>query len=158
MSVAYSLLSAGGRWLWCSGAVPLVQACDDPNFVWLGHANASRIFDCFLVTVGHGAVLNMNIAPDKRGLLNESVVKVMHEAGRALNDTFGPGSEVALLAKNDTGSLPSSLSFECGRDSPLVLELPTPGDPFDYVVRVWVGGCLALLCSSFCRASHEDQI
>ena len=37
----------------------------------VGHANASRIFDGYVATVGHGGVLNMNIAPQvniyKRG-------------------------------------------------------------------------------------------
>ena len=55
---------------------------------WVGHANASRIFDGYVATVGHGGVLNMNIAPAANGLMNASVVDVMHEAGKAINDTF----------------------------------------------------------------------
>ena len=52
------------------------------------HANASRIFDSYVATVGHGGVLNMNIAPDATGRLNASVVEVMEVAGKAINDTF----------------------------------------------------------------------
>ena len=59
------------------------------------HANASRIFDSYVATVGHGGVLNMNIAPDATGRLNASVVEVMEVAGRAINDTF----------LNDVGSI-----------------------------------------------------
>lgn len=32
--------------------------------------------------------MNMNIAPDATGRLNASVVQVMEEAGKAINDTF----------------------------------------------------------------------
>jgi len=31
----------------------------------VGHGNASRIFDSYIATVGHGAVLNMNIPPER---------------------------------------------------------------------------------------------
>lgn len=55
---------------------------------WVGHGNASRIFDSYLVTVGHGAVLNMNIPPERTGKMNQSVVKVMNQVGQAINDTF----------------------------------------------------------------------
>ena len=39
-------------------------------------------------TVGHGGVLNMNIAPTSDGTMNASVIKVMADAGRAINETF----------------------------------------------------------------------
>eukprot|EP00656_Telonema_subtile_P058606 TRINITY_DN9979_c0_g1_i1.p1 TRINITY_DN9979_c0_g1~~TRINITY_DN9979_c0_g1_i1.p1 ORF type:complete len:236 (+),score=29.21 TRINITY_DN9979_c0_g1_i1:372-1079(+) len=55
---------------------------------WIGHGNASRIFDSYLVTVGHGAVLNMNIPPERTGRMNQSVVDVMHQVGAAINNTF----------------------------------------------------------------------
>lgn len=48
----------------------------------------SRLFIRYVATVGHGGVLNMNIAPAADGLMNASVVAVMHEAGKAINDTF----------------------------------------------------------------------
>ena len=54
----------------------------------MGHANASRVFDGYLATVGHGGVMNMNIPPDHTGRMNQSVVDVMYEAGAAINDTF----------------------------------------------------------------------
>lgn len=55
---------------------------------WVGHANASRIFDSYLVTVGRGATLNMNIPPERTGRMNVSAAKTMAEAGKAINDTF----------------------------------------------------------------------
>ena len=55
---------------------------------WIGHANASRIFDSYIVTVGRGATLNMNIPPERTGKMNASVVEVMRTAGKAINDTF----------------------------------------------------------------------
>jgi alpha-L-fucosidase len=71
-------------WFWhawaCAGNV---SGCP-----WVGHANASRIFNSYVATVGHGGVMNMNIAPDATGRLNASVVQVMEEAGKAINDTF----------------------------------------------------------------------
>ena len=44
--------------------------------------------DTYIATVGHGGVLNFNAAPDARGRVNASVVAVMQQAGKALNDTF----------------------------------------------------------------------
>ena len=55
---------------------------------WVGHANASRVFDSYLFTIGRGAVLNFNIPPERTGRMNASVAKVMAEAGKAINDTF----------------------------------------------------------------------
>lgn len=109
-------------WFWhpwaCAGNV---SGCP-----WIGHANASRIFDSYLVTVGHGAVLNMNIPPERTGRMNASVAAVMREAGKAINDTFGPGSALAQL----TGA-----SQHCG--TPLELALPRGGgQAFDYVVTM----------------------
>jgi len=54
----------------------------------IGHANASRLFDGIIATVGHGGVLNSNIAPQANGRLKDSVVTVMQQTGKALNDTF----------------------------------------------------------------------
>eukprot|EP00729_Bicosta_minor_P005702 gene5702-28343_t len=71
-------------WFWhdwaCAGNV---TGCP-----WVGHANASRIFNSYIATVGHGSVLNMNIPPTATGRMNASVVQVMAEAGKAINDTF----------------------------------------------------------------------
>lgn len=89
---------------------------------WVGHANASRIFDGYIATVGHGGVLNMNIAPTAQGIMNASVVEVMHEAGKAINDTFllhsagtmqasGPCQE-GLAVLNATGDFDYIVSME----------------------------------------------
>ena len=40
------------------------------------------------MTVGHGAVLNMNIPPDRTGKMNHSVAETMSQVGKAINDTF----------------------------------------------------------------------
>ena len=65
-------------WFWhewaCAGNV---TGCP-----WVGHSNASRIFYSYIQTVGHGAVLNMNIPPTSSGQMNASVVQVMAEAGQ----------------------------------------------------------------------------
>ena len=71
-------------WFWHDWAC----AGDRPGCPWVGHANASRVFDAVLRTVGHGAVLNMNIPPDRSGRLNASVARVMRDVGDALNSTF----------------------------------------------------------------------
>jgi alpha-L-fucosidase len=105
-------------WFWhpwaCAGNV---SGCP-----WVGHANASRIFDSYLVTVGHGAVLNMNIPPERTGRMNASVAAVMAEVGTALNDTFG--SHVAAVA---------GASGACADGVAL---LDVGGAPFDYVVTM----------------------
>ena len=48
----------------------------------------ASLMDTYIATVGHGGVLNFNAAPDARGRMNASVVAVMQQAGKALNDTF----------------------------------------------------------------------
>jgi alpha-L-fucosidase len=73
-------------WFWHPWAC--VDGGSRPNCEWKGHANASRIFDDYLVTVGRGAVLNMNIPPDRSGKMNASVAQVMDDVGAALNATF----------------------------------------------------------------------
>eukprot|EP00038_Savillea_parva_P005285 m.150703 g.150703 ORF g.150703 m.150703 type:complete len:549 (-) comp11686_c1_seq4:98-1744(-) len=107
-------------WFWhpwaCAGNVP---GCP-----WVGHANASRIFDGYVQTVGHGGVLNMNIAPAADGLLNASVVAVMHEAGKAINDTFHL-NHVAMA----TGVVGPCV------DGVVVLNI-TGSDPFDYIMTM----------------------
>eukprot|EP00756_Hemistasia_phaeocysticola_P045537 Hpha_TRINITY_DN19285_c0_g1::TRINITY_DN19285_c0_g1_i1::g.194424::m.194424/K01206/FUCA; alpha-L-fucosidase len=72
-------------WFWH----PWACAGNKTGCPWVGHGNASRIFDSYLVTVGHGSVLNMNIPAERTGKMNESVAEVMVEVGKALNDTFG---------------------------------------------------------------------
>jgi len=92
---------------------------------WEGHANASRIFDSYLATVGHGAVLNMNIPPERTGRMNASVAEVMRVAGKALNDTFG----------TSVASLPSTSAPCSSAHTDIVLDVPR-GETFDYVVTM----------------------
>jgi hypothetical protein len=90
---------------------------------WVGHANASRIFDSYIVTVGRGAVLNMNIPPERTGQMNASVFDVMKEAGKALNDTF----HQSVVSTTDV----------VGNCATGFAELAVPaGAAFDYVVAM----------------------
>ena len=110
-------------WFWhpwaCAGNV---TGCP-----WVGHANASRIFDSYLVTVGHGAVLNMNCPAERTGRMNASVAAVMAEAGLALNATF----KAAPVAGFISGPVNTSVGV------PIVIDLPGAGGQFfDFVVSM----------------------
>lgn len=93
---------------------------------WVGHANASRIFDSYIVTVGRGAVLNMNIPPERTGKMNTSVVQVMKTAGQAINQTFRQ-SVVKLDLQTGTCG---------GADGVAEVSLPATGGEFDYVMSM----------------------
>ena len=88
---------------------------------WVGHANASRIFDSYLVTVGRGATLNMNIPPERTGRMNVSAAKTMSEAGKAINDTFHKN---VAIAPAKSGACAEGIA---------TLDVPA-GSEFDYVV------------------------
>lgn len=90
----------------------------------IGHANASRVFNSILSTVGHGAVLNMNIPPDRSGRMNASVAAVMRDVGDAMNATFG--KHVAKV---------EAVQRDC-EASVVEMVLPETGAPFDYVVTM----------------------
>lgn len=87
-----------------------------------GHANASRIFDGYVATVGHGGVLNFNAPPTSTGEMNASVVQVMHEAGKAINDTFKLNNAGKVLG----------VSSPCGPGAAVV---DVQGD-FDFIVTM----------------------
>ena len=91
---------------------------------WIGHANASRVFEGWIATVGHGGVLNMNIAPTAAGRMNASVVDVMRTAGKAINDTFRLNN-VGLIRGAVGGCAPGVA----------VVNVTEPGG-FDYVVTM----------------------
>jgi len=97
---------------------------------WVGHANASRIFDSYIVTVGRGATLNVNIPPERTGQMNASVVQVMAEAGKAINDAFHK-SVVATQAV--TGKCAEGFAE---------LTLPSTNAEFDCIVSMEVCRCL----------------
>lgn len=112
-------------WFWhpwaCAGNV---SGCP-----WVGHANASRIFDSYLATVGHGAVLNFNCPAERTGRMNASVALVMRDAGLALNATF-KAAPVAGWAEG-SGTVNTTVGV------PIVVELPgSGGEQFDYVVTL----------------------
>ena len=106
-------------WFWH----PWVCAKNITGCPWVGHGNASRIFDSYLKTVGHGAVLNMNIPPERTGRMNASVAAVMREVGQALNDTFG----------TSVASIPSQLATKCATASDATV-VDVSSKPFDYIV------------------------
>ncbi len=92
---------------------------------WVGHANASRMFDMFEFSVGHGAVLNFNCPAERTGKMNTSLAAAMHVAGAALNATFRAAPLASLTAT----------SGACA--TPIELDLPSGGgQPFDYVVSM----------------------
>ena len=70
-----------------------------------------------------GGTLNMNIAPAADGLLNASVVAVMHEAGTAINDTF----------RLNNAGMAHSTSGAC-KDGVVVVEVTEQA--FDYIVTM----------------------
>jgi alpha-L-fucosidase len=105
-------------WFWH----PWACAGNTSGCPWVGHANASRIFDSYLMTVGHGAVLNLNSPPDRSGRMNASVAAVMYEAGRAINATF---------RETHAGKV-SGQSAPCS-DGVATL---SPTGPFDYIVSM----------------------
>jgi alpha-L-fucosidase len=98
---------------------------------WVGHGNASRIFDSYLTTVGHGAVLNMNIPPERTGRMNVSVAQVMRDVGKAINDTFK--QSVAKSGPESAPCGPGIATLTVPVDSELSSE---PGSLFDYVVTM----------------------
>lgn len=105
-------------WFWH----PWACAGNKTGCPWIGHGNASRIFDSYLVTVGHGAVLNMNIPPERTGRMNKSVNEVMHQVGLAINATF----KKSVAKKN-------ALSAQCVEGA---VTLKVNGNPFDYVMTL----------------------
>jgi hypothetical protein len=108
-------------WFWH----PWACAGNKTGCPWVGHANASRIFDSYITTVGHGGVLNMNIAPDATGRMNASVVEVMQTVGRALNDTFRDPNAKGLRGHSGPVSGPCKAG--------LVVLNVTGSDGFDYI-------------------------
>lgn len=110
-------------WFWHNWAC----AGNKTGCPWVGHTNASRIFDSYITTVGHGAILNFNAPADRSGRMNASLAAVMHEAGRALNATF---REAPM-----TGAYNVSIACEGVEGGSFVFDLPGDGgQAFDYVV------------------------
>lgn len=106
-------------WFWH----PWACAHNKTGCPWLGHGNASRIFDSYLTTVGHGAVLNMNCPADRRGKMNASVAEVMQDVGKALNQTF----------HTNVGEV-TAQSYACGGGVAYIHDVN--GAEFDYVVTM----------------------
>eukprot|EP01083_Nonionella_stella_P020491 56812_1 len=107
-------------WFWHNWAC----AGNNTGCPWVGHGNASRIFDSYLVTVGHGAVLNMNIPPDRTGRMNASVAQVMHDVGVAINSTFVKNSVAKkITSKNGVSCIDSVVTLD-----------NLKGQPFDYIL------------------------
>ena len=108
-------------WFWhpwaCAGNI---SGCP-----WVGHTNASRLFDSVIATVGHGAILNFNAPAERSGRMNASLAAVMRQVGAALNATF----RAPPLA--GVGATASACA------APVVFDLPAPGGQrFDYLVSM----------------------
>ena len=115
--------TAGARptyWFWHPKRVCALNATECP---WVGHSNASRLFDGYIETVGRGGNLNANIAPNKEGLINASVIQVMADTGKAINDTF---------KLNDAGKIVDLAPLPCSVGA-VVLDV---SGPFDYVLTM----------------------
>jgi len=98
------------RWFWDGGPITL---------------RAPDLWQQYLLKTGQGAALILNVPPDHTGQVNSTLVALMQDFGRALNDTYL--SPVAALQQGDV------VSQTCAALS-LTLTLPNPQLPFDQVV------------------------
>eukprot|EP00051_Salpingoeca_urceolata_P027593 m.482267 g.482267 ORF g.482267 m.482267 type:complete len:515 (+) comp22486_c0_seq1:4013-5557(+) len=112
--------SAPTYWFWH----PWACAKNVSGCPWVGHGNASRLFDSYLFTVGRGAVMNMNIPPERTGRMNASVAQVMHDVGKAINDTF----RQSVVQAND-------VSGPC-KPGLVEFQVPEGSASFDYVMAM----------------------
>jgi len=82
---------------------------------WFYHASEDdrvksprQLLDLYYQSVGHGANLNLNIPPDRRGQIHEPDVKSLKEFGRILHDTFATdlAHGAAATGSNIRGNAP----------------------------------------------------
>jgi alpha-L-fucosidase len=71
---------------------------------WFYHASQDRqvrtaadLLNHYFITVGRGALMNLNVPPDRRGRIHENDVKSLTAFGRLLKSTFG--TDLARFAK-----------------------------------------------------------
>jgi alpha-L-fucosidase len=88
--------------------------CDVPlRSGWYYHATQDNsvkspreLFDIYLKSVGRGAALDIGIAPDKRGILNEKDVAALKGFGKLLRETFSTNllERATIQASNVRGA------------------------------------------------------
>jgi len=71
---------------------------------WFFHPNEDprspeNLMQIYLDSVGHGATLNLNVPPDKRGLLHENDVASLAQLGAHLRQTFATNLAAKAVAK-----------------------------------------------------------
>ena len=81
---------------------------------WFFHADQSprtptNLMQIYLDSVGHGATLNLNVPPDRRGLLHENDVASLAQLGAHLRQTFATNlaSNATAKASNTRGNDPA---------------------------------------------------
>jgi alpha-L-fucosidase len=76
--------------------------------------SANQLFDLYLKSVGRGGCLDLGIAPDTRGLLNENDIKALADFGRLLTNTFHHdlAKEAKITVSNTRNSLKAEFSAE----------------------------------------------
>lgn len=81
---------------------------------WFFHENENprspeNLMQIYLDSVGHGATLNLNVPPDKRGLLHENDVESLKQLGAHLQQTFAVNLAANATAKasNTRGNEPA---------------------------------------------------
>lgn len=88
-----------------SGADWVPPECDVPLRIgWFYHSkedthvkSVTKLLQIYYDSVGRGACLNLNISPDRRGLLHENDVRALAELGAVLDATFA--TNLAIGAK-----------------------------------------------------------
>lgn len=79
---------------------------------WFYHASEddkvktpAALLDLYYQSVGHGACLNLNLPPDRRGRIHDNDIKSLKEFRRILDETFARNlaAEARLLAGNTRG-------------------------------------------------------
>ena len=81
---------------------------------WFFHPNENprspeNLMQIYLDSVGHGATLNLNVPPDKRGLLHENDVASLAQLGAHLRQTFATNlaAKASVKASNIRGNDPA---------------------------------------------------
>jgi alpha-L-fucosidase len=92
----------GGN-VWCPAEVDVSIR---PGWFWHASENSrvrspENLMQIYVDSVGHGAMLNLNVPPDRRGILHENDVESLRQFGKHLRATFG--ENLAAGAKPEAG-------------------------------------------------------
>lgn len=91
-----------------------------PGWFWHEAENgkvktAKELFELWLVSVGRGASLLLNVPPDRRGLLHEADVASLREFGKRQKEIFGRDLAQGGVRKDFTLTLPEPRTFDLVR-------------------------------------------